>query len=146
MPDRAHWSFIFSQFHVTTGPSLCIKIVVLHTSYNFATWCCHKKSLNSIQNRAQSSSHNTVILKFKPQTVWQPIFDWVFLQISHKTMAWILKQSCSPKIDLQLWCGHLSWILTILKATQPQSWAYNPVFRLSIGIKIKVLFANESKT
>ena len=59
----------FSQLHVTTGPSLCIKIVVLHTSYNFATWCCHKKSLDPIQNRAQSSSHNTVILKFKPQTV-----------------------------------------------------------------------------
>ena len=32
--DRAIGKGVFFQFHVTTGPSLCIKVVVLHTSYN----------------------------------------------------------------------------------------------------------------
>jgi hypothetical protein len=32
--DRAIGKGVFFQFHVTTGPSLCIKVVVLYTSYN----------------------------------------------------------------------------------------------------------------
>jgi hypothetical protein len=32
-PDRALWSTIFSQISMATSPSLCIKVVVLHTSY-----------------------------------------------------------------------------------------------------------------
>jgi hypothetical protein len=85
--------------------------------------CSHKKSLDPIQNRAQSSSHNTVTLKLKPQTVWQPIFDWVFFQISHKIMAWILKQSYSPIVGLQTCCGHFGQKPYSSKDTGLQSWS-----------------------
>jgi hypothetical protein len=77
---------------------------------------------------------------------WQSNFRQGYLWIFLNKWAYYLKQSCSSIIRLQFCCGDLIWILTILKATHPQSWAYNPDFRLSIGIKIGVLFANESKT
>ena len=32
--DRAILESVFSRFHVTISPSLCTKVVVLHTSYN----------------------------------------------------------------------------------------------------------------
>ena len=145
-PDSHSLGPNLSKVSLVTHSTLCSKVLKLQTSYNSTIGIELIWALDPNQNRAQSSPHSTVTLKFNFKQSDSPSLIGVFLQISHKTMAWILKQSCSPMIGLQLWCGHLTWILTILKATQPQSWAYNPDFRLSIGIKIKVLFANESKT
>ena len=114
--------------------------------------CTLKRSLDPLQNRAQSSCHNTVNLYFRLQAAWQSIFDWVFLQISHRIMAWILKQSCSPIIGLQTCCGHFGQIPYILKDTGLQSWAQYTEIRLSqkssnvtllqISPKLMVSFAN----
>jgi hypothetical protein len=80
------------------------------------------------------------------ESAWQPIFRLNYLQYSLNNFAHSLKQSCSPMIGFQLWCDHLTWILTILKATQPQSWAYNPVFRLRLKRVKCGSFALKSKT
>jgi hypothetical protein len=140
--DSPSWSLISFDFYVAPELAFCIKVVVPPTSYKFCygnhSQICTGSQLNWLSNLEQSHCQ----LKVQTISVWHSNFNWVFLPTSHKIMAWILKQSCSPMLGLQLWCGHLTWILIILKATQPQNWAYNPDFRLSIGIKIKVLFAN----
>jgi hypothetical protein len=132
----------FLRFLCGTRTSLlhqsCSATYQLQVCYGNHSQICTGSQLNWLSNLEQSHCQ----LKVQTISVWQSNFNWVFLPTSHKIMAWILKQSCSPMLGPQLWCGHLTRILIILKATQPQSWAYNPDFRLSLGIKIKVLFAN----
>jgi hypothetical protein len=125
---------------------ICSKVVVLSSIYIFAIMCTHKKSLDPLQNRAQNSSQNTVSLNFRPQAVWQSNLGWDFLHISHKNMAWILKQSCSPIIGLQTCCGHFGQKPYALKVTKPQSWANITEISDLVYNSNEVHFAIESKT
>jgi hypothetical protein len=45
-PDRPFLSLIFSQTCIATHTKFCSKALELLTSYNFATMCSHKKSLD----------------------------------------------------------------------------------------------------
>jgi hypothetical protein len=82
--------------------------------------------------------------EIQTSTAWQPIFGSSFLQFLLNNYSYTLKQSCSPFIELQSWCGALRWILTDLNVIKLQGWAYNTDFRLSINPN-GVLFANGSK-
>jgi hypothetical protein len=120
----------------------CCPLYHLHLCYS-----SHGQNLaRLVINCFQRWSNVTVSLKIQTITACQLNFRPDYLQYFLNNCAYTFKQSCSPIIRLQFWCGDLIWILTLLKATQPQSWAYNPDFRLNIGIKVGVLFANESKT
>jgi hypothetical protein len=45
-PDRASLDQIFFKFTMETSPSLCIKVVMLHTSYKFVTGIMLKLALH----------------------------------------------------------------------------------------------------
>jgi hypothetical protein len=48
-PDRENCRALFSNFYVVTHQSICSKVVVQCTSYNFVTKVLHKQPLNSPQ-------------------------------------------------------------------------------------------------
>jgi hypothetical protein len=54
--DKATCRALFSNFHVTTHSSVCNKVVLLLTSFNFVIATSIKHPLDPIQNRSQSSS------------------------------------------------------------------------------------------
>jgi hypothetical protein len=107
--------WIFSQFYVVTWSSLFSKVIALGSSYNLGIATLGKFLLDHAWIRAQSSCSCTVSLKFRLQTAWQPIFGCIFLQFLHNNHAYSLKQSYSPLIGLQYWCGDLGKILFIWK-------------------------------
>jgi hypothetical protein len=67
-PDRALWSTIFSQISMATSPSLCIKVVVLHTSYKLTIGIKLSWALDHAQNWAWSCCQSTVSLKIQTLT------------------------------------------------------------------------------
>jgi hypothetical protein len=60
---------------------------------------------------------------------WQPDFRLNYLPFLLNNYAYTLKQSCSPLLGLQVWCGDLGQILTDLKVNKLQSWAHNTKFQ-----------------
>jgi hypothetical protein len=119
-----------SWFHVTTPSSHYIKVIAQLTNCNLAMGIMPKLALDHVQiwvSRVASSHCQT---RFSPQTAWQPIFGCIFLHIFHNNSVAFLKQSCSPLIDLQDWCGELGQNPYGLKVTRPQSWANITNFRL----------------
>jgi len=133
-PDSHSLGPILSKVSLVTHSTLCSKVSKLQTSYNSTIGIELIWALDPNQNRAQSSPHSTVTLKFNFKQSDSPSLIGVFLQISHKTMAWILKQSCSPMIGLQTCCGHFGQIPYILKDTGLQSWTNTLNLRLGIEL------------
>jgi hypothetical protein len=64
-PDRAPWSTFFSQISMATSPSLCIKLVVLHTSYKSTIGIKLIWALDQGQTDSQTWVQVTAYLKFR---------------------------------------------------------------------------------
>ena len=96
----------FLRFLCGTRTSLlhqsCSATYQLQVCYGNHSQICTGSQLNWLSNLEQSHCQ----LKVQTISGWQSNFNWVFLPTSHKIMAWILTQSCSPMLGLQLWCGH----------------------------------------
>jgi hypothetical protein len=114
---------IYSHFCVITWSTLFSKVIVLRSSYNIVIAILSKFLLNHALIHVQSHCSCTVSLKFRIQPAWQPIFGWSFLQFLFNNYAYTLKQSCSPWLGLQVWCGDLGQNLFCLKVTRSQRWA-----------------------
>ena len=69
--------------------------------------------------------------KFSSGRDWQPDFELNYLSNTLNNYAYHLKQSCSPLIDLQIWCGDLGQNLLCLEVTRSQRWAQYTEIRLS---------------
>jgi hypothetical protein len=128
-PDSQVLGQFSSQISMATSPSLCIKVVVLHTSYKSTIGIKLSWALDHAQNWAWSWCLSTVSLKIQTLTAWQPDFEHDYLQIFLNTYAHTLKQSCSPLFGLQFWCGDLGQKPYSLKFTKLKSWAHNNVFQ-----------------
>jgi hypothetical protein len=128
--DRASLGHIFSYFQMATHPVTYSKVVELYTIYNSTIgveliwaldwgwihtqiWLCYTENLN---------------LRMEPD--WQPNFRLNYLHYFLNNYAHTLKQSCSPMIGLQFWCGDLGQKPYGLKVTKLKSWAHNTVFQI----------------
>jgi hypothetical protein len=60
---------------------------------------------------------------------WQPDFRPNYLPFLLNNYAYTLKQSCSPLLGLQVWCGDLGQEPYNLEVTKLQSWADNTDFQ-----------------
>jgi hypothetical protein len=93
--------------------------------------------------------------EFQNKPAWQPNFELNYLWIFLNKWAHNLKQSCSPMIELQTWCGSLGQNLLCLEVTRSQRWAQYTEIRLSqkssnvtllqISPKLRVWLANHPK-
>jgi hypothetical protein len=105
--DRATWSMIYSQICMATHPKLCSKIVELQTSNNSTIGIELIWSLDQGWIHTQRWLCYTENLNFRVEPAWQPDFRLNYLWILLNNWAHTLKQSCSPMIELQTWCGDL---------------------------------------
>jgi hypothetical protein len=56
---------------------------------------------------------------FQTYPTWQPDFRLTYLNISLNNYAYTFKQSCSPIVELQFWCGDLGQKPYALQVTKP---------------------------
>jgi hypothetical protein len=127
-------------------------IIPLHQSYspiNQLQSCYgdHAQTcVGSCSNLGSKIASSYCQTRFSLQTAWQPIFGCIFLHIFHNNSVASLKQSCSPLIYIQNWCGDLGQNPYGLKVTRPQSWANITNFRLKQLEYEWGSFAKKSKT
>jgi hypothetical protein len=127
--DRASLGHIFSNICMRTSSTLCtisyrptVNLQLCHNAYHQIVTESHSKSSSKF-----TPSH--CYWKFSPGIAWQPDFEGDYLQFFLNNYAYTFKQSCSPMIGLQFWCGDLGQKPYILKDTKLKSWAHNTVFQ-----------------
>ena len=106
----------------------CRPIIQLQSCHNNYSQIPTKSCLNLCPKFLQLHCQSEI----QTSTTWQPIFECIFLQFLHNNHAYTLKQSYSPSIELQSWCGDLGQKPYNLKVTKPQRWAQALNFRLSL--------------
>jgi hypothetical protein len=111
---QLHQSVWQSRFGVDLLPILCSdRTNSLYQSYSLINqlslcYMVHPQKVTKSYPKSntkfiQSHCH----WKFRLKMTWQPDFGSDYLQFLHNNYAYTIKQSCSPLIGLQIWCGDL---------------------------------------
>jgi hypothetical protein len=106
-PDSQGLGSNLSQYSMATSWLASNKVVVWWSNNNLVIASMAKFLLDQGWFLVQSWLSITVSLNFRLQTPWQSDFECVFLPFLHNNYAYTLKQSYSPLIELQNFCGDL---------------------------------------
>jgi hypothetical protein len=121
-PDSHSLEPNFSKVSLVTHSTLCSKVSELQTSYNSTIGIGLIWALDQGLIQPQRWLCYTENLNFRVKPAWQSNFRLYYLQYFLNNNAHILKQSCSPMLGLQVWCGDLGQNLFCLKVTRSQRW------------------------